>query len=108
VLNQLGQVREVRECLREAEGLAERLNDDRRRGQVCANLTNVQGLLGQLDEAVVAGNRALEIARRLADLRLRIAGRVPANRRAGDREPRGIAARLDPRGLRPRRGGLGR
>ena len=72
VLNQLGQVREVRECLREAEGLAERLNDDRRRGQVCANLTNVQGLLGELDEAVVAGNRALEIARRLADLRLRI------------------------------------
>jgi tetratricopeptide (TPR) repeat protein len=72
VLNQLGEVRRVLERLREAEVLAERLNDDRRRGRVCAFLTNVHGLLGELDETVATGTRALEIAGRLGDLRLRI------------------------------------
>ncbi len=43
VLNQLGEVRLTRERLREAECLAERLNDDRRRGRVCAVLTNALG-----------------------------------------------------------------
>ena len=60
------------ERLREAEALAERLNDDRRRGRVCAFLTNAHSLLGELDEALVTGTRALEIAGRLGDLRLRI------------------------------------
>src|SRR5206468_6018259 len=50
----------------------ERLNDDRRRGQVSAFMTNVHSLLGELDEALVTGTRALEIAGRLGDLRLRI------------------------------------
>ena len=72
VLIQLGEVRRVLERLREAEALAERLNDDRRRGQVCAFMTNVHSLLGELDEALVTGTRALEIAGRLGDLRLRI------------------------------------
>ena len=60
------------ERLREAEALAERLNDDRRRGRVCAFMTNAHSLLGELDEALVTGTRALEIAERLGDLRLRI------------------------------------
>ena len=60
------------ERLREAEALAERLNDDRRRGRVCAFMTNTHSLLGELDEALVTGTRALEIAGRLGDLRLRI------------------------------------
>jgi tetratricopeptide (TPR) repeat protein len=72
VLNQLGEVRGVLERLREAEALAERLNDDRRRGRVCASMTNVHGLLGELDESLVTGARALEVAVRLGDLRLRI------------------------------------
>jgi class 3 adenylate cyclase/tetratricopeptide (TPR) repeat protein len=72
VLNLLGEIRQVLERLREAEILAERLNDDGRRGRVCAAMANVRALLGELDEALVAGSRALEIAARLGDLRLRI------------------------------------
>ena len=72
VLIQLGEVRRMLERLREAEALAERLNDDRRRGRVCALMTNTHSLLGELDEALATGTRALEIAGRLGDLRLRI------------------------------------
>jgi class 3 adenylate cyclase/tetratricopeptide (TPR) repeat protein len=72
VLVQLGEVRRVLERLREAEALAERLNDDRRRGQVCAFMTNVHSLLGELDQALASGTRALAIARVLGDLELRI------------------------------------
>jgi len=72
VLNQLGEVRLARERLRQAETLADRLNDDRRRGRVCAVLTNAHTLLGELDDALVSGSRALEIAGRLGDMRLRI------------------------------------
>ena len=106
VLTQLGEVRRALERLREAEALAERLNDDRRRGRVCAFVTNIHSLLGELDEALVTGTRALEIAGRLGDLRLRILaatlsragallpGRVRAGGRAGHRQPRGAARRL--------------
>jgi DNA-binding SARP family transcriptional activator len=72
VLTALSEPRRALECLHEAAALAERLNDDRRRGQVCAVMTNAHSLLGELDEALVAGTRALEIAERLGDLRLRI------------------------------------
>src|SRR5262245_19326859 len=72
VLVQLGEVRPARERLREAEALADRLNDDGWRGRVWAFMSNTHSLLGELDEAVAAGSRALEIARSLADLRLRI------------------------------------
>src|SRR5262249_18789874 len=72
VLNQLGEVRQALERLRVAEVLAERLNDDRQRGRVCATVTNLHSLLGELDEALVSGTRALEIADGLGDLRLRI------------------------------------
>jgi len=72
VLNLLGDVRQVLERLREAEALAERLDDDRRRGRVHLFMANVLALLGELDEALVAGTRALEIAARSGDLRLRV------------------------------------
>jgi class 3 adenylate cyclase/tetratricopeptide (TPR) repeat protein len=72
VLSLLGEVRRTLERLREAEALAEKLDDDHRRGRVCAIVTNVHSLLGELDEALVTGTRALEIAGRLGDLRLRI------------------------------------
>jgi class 3 adenylate cyclase/tetratricopeptide (TPR) repeat protein len=71
-LNHLGEIRPTPERLREAETLAERLNDDRRRGWACAFVTNVHNNLGELDEALVTGARALEIAGRFGDLRLRI------------------------------------
>jgi class 3 adenylate cyclase/tetratricopeptide (TPR) repeat protein len=72
VVNQLGEVVPLA-SLREAEALAEHLNDDRRRGRVSALLTNAHSMLGDPDEALAAGSRALEIAERLGDLRLRIA-----------------------------------
>ena len=72
VLANLGDVRAALARTREAERLAERLNDDRRRGRVAALMTNIHALLGQQDEALITGTRALEIARRLGDLRLRI------------------------------------
>ncbi|TMJ69346.1 MAG: zinc-ribbon domain-containing protein [Alphaproteobacteria bacterium] len=72
VLRQLGEGRTMLECLREAEALAEWLEDDRRRGQVYALRTTVHSTLDELDEALVTGTRALEIAERLGDLRLRI------------------------------------
>ena len=57
--------------LREAEALAERLRDDRRLGQVRGFMINLHMWLGELDEALVVGGQALEIADRLGDLRLR-------------------------------------
>lgn len=74
VLRQLGEARQMVAHLREAEDLAERLKDDRRRGQVCAFLATVHSSLDELDEALATGTRALEIARRLGDLRLRVLG----------------------------------
>ena len=68
-------VREIRtslERMREAEALAERLDDDRRRGQVYVGMTNAHAHLGELDEALVTGARALEIAGLLGDSTLRI------------------------------------
>jgi class 3 adenylate cyclase len=72
VLAQLAEPRRALECLREAETLVERLNDDHRRGRVYALMTNAHTLLAELDKALAFGTRALEVANRLADLRLRI------------------------------------
>ena len=72
VLTLLGEVRQALERLREAEGLAEQLNDDRGRGRVCAEATSVHSQLGEPDSALGTGTRALEIAGRLGDVRLRI------------------------------------
>jgi DNA-binding SARP family transcriptional activator len=72
VLVLLGEPRRTLERLRAAESLAEKLNDDRRRGWVGAFLAHIHSQLGELDEALVTGTRALEIAGRLGDSRLRI------------------------------------
>jgi class 3 adenylate cyclase/tetratricopeptide (TPR) repeat protein len=72
VLRQLGEGRKMLEQLCEAETISERLKDDRRRGQVCAFMTTVLSTFDNLDQALVAGNRAREIAHHLDDLRLRI------------------------------------
>jgi tetratricopeptide (TPR) repeat protein len=72
VLTQLAELRAALERLREAETLSERLNDDDRRARVCSVLMTLHTLLGELDEAVAIGTRALEMAGRLGDLRLRI------------------------------------
>ncbi len=71
-LARLGQFPAALEHLREAESLAERLDDDLRRCRVGALKTNLHTNRGEMDEAVASGNRALELAARLKDLRLRI------------------------------------
>ena len=72
VLRLVGEVRDMLEQLHEAKALAERMKDDHRRGQVFAFMTTVLTTLGEVDEALVTGSRALEIAHELGDLRLRI------------------------------------
>src|SRR5262249_13700137 len=72
VLRQLGEGRKMLEHLREAEAISERLKDDLRQGRVCAFMTTVLSTFDDLDEALVIGNRALDIARRFGDPKLRI------------------------------------
>src|SRR5262249_56726026 len=48
VLVQLGERRLALERMREADALAEQLNDDRRRGRVCAHLIEAHTWLGEL------------------------------------------------------------
>jgi class 3 adenylate cyclase/tetratricopeptide (TPR) repeat protein len=72
VLRQLGEGRQMLEHLREAEAISEVLKDDLRRGRVCAFMTTVLSTFDELDEALVTGTSALEIALRVGDLRLRI------------------------------------
>jgi tetratricopeptide (TPR) repeat protein len=62
----------VLQRLQEAESLADRLDDEGRRGSVCTFMTVVHMQLGELDEALAMGTRALDIAARHGDLRLRI------------------------------------
>jgi tetratricopeptide (TPR) repeat protein len=72
VLRQLGEVGLMLDHLRQAEVLAEQLNDDVRRCRVFSFLTVVLSNLGQVDEAAVIGARSVEIARHIGDLRLSI------------------------------------
>jgi DNA-binding SARP family transcriptional activator len=72
VLQMLGRVQLARDRLRQAEVLAERLNDERRRGRVCAQMATILRVLNEHDEAYAYGTRAREIAARLGDVRLRI------------------------------------
>jgi hypothetical protein len=72
VLVMLGETRLALQRLREAEVFAEKLDDDHRRGTVWARLASAGTLLGELNEAVAAGIRAVSIAERLGDGALRI------------------------------------
>jgi class 3 adenylate cyclase/tetratricopeptide (TPR) repeat protein len=72
MLLQLGEVRRGLENLREAGALAEQLNDDHRRGRVCSASIHLHTVLGELDEALRSGTRALEFTARLGDLKLHI------------------------------------
>jgi tetratricopeptide (TPR) repeat protein len=72
VLRQLGEGRKMLEHLREAEAIAQRLGDDRRRGQAYALMATVYSSLDEPDEALETGTRALEIAERLGDSKIRV------------------------------------
>jgi tetratricopeptide (TPR) repeat protein len=71
VLFQLTEERQAFERVREAQALAERLNDDHRRGLIYGLMTSHQSSSAPR-EALAVGARALEVAGRLGDLRLRI------------------------------------
>ncbi len=75
-LQLLGEGRRFLERLREAEELAERLGDDRRRAHIGAFMASAQASFGDPEQAVVTGNRALALARRLGDTAI---GMVVAN-----------------------------
>jgi class 3 adenylate cyclase/tetratricopeptide (TPR) repeat protein len=70
-LSNLGETRMVLQRLREAEVLAETLNDERRRGLVWGLLVSNSCIRGELDEALDNGRRALAIAERMGDSPLR-------------------------------------
>jgi class 3 adenylate cyclase/tetratricopeptide (TPR) repeat protein len=72
MLVQLGDLQGGLKRLREAAKLAQRSNNDHWKSQVAAFMTNMHLMFGELDEALQSGARALEIAERLGDLRLRI------------------------------------
>ncbi len=72
VLMQLVEFQRCLDVLGEAEAMAERLDDDGRRGRVAASLANMHTRLDDPDAALVHGRRALAIAGRSGDLRLRI------------------------------------
>src|SRR5262249_840268 len=88
-LNFLGELRRTLDRLREAEAIAEKLNDERRRGRVSACLVNSHEWLGEPDEALTAGTRALAIARKIGDVDIRVLTAVflvRAHRQRGDYE----------------------
>src|SRR5262249_28997886 len=70
-LEPLGEIGRVRDCLHEAQALAERLGDQARLGQVLAYLTDYCRLVSEYDRAVAFGQRALAIADGLGDIVLR-------------------------------------
>jgi class 3 adenylate cyclase/DNA-binding winged helix-turn-helix (wHTH) protein/tetratricopeptide (TPR) repeat protein len=70
VLAQLGEPRQALEFLREAEILAERLNDDHRRCRVRSRMINLQVMLGEFDQAFASGERVLAFAHALGDSEL--------------------------------------
>ena len=74
-LYQLGDVKRAAAVLREAEARASALGDDRRLGRVTAQLVFCLRVMGHKSDAIRAGEGALDIARRLADLEIEI----PAN-----------------------------
>ena len=64
MLAQLDEVPRMLERMHEARTIAEQLNDDGKRGRVYAFMKVIHLIVGELDAALMAGSRALEIAER--------------------------------------------
>jgi tetratricopeptide (TPR) repeat protein len=71
-LHPLGELGRGLEYLRDAETLAEALNDQHRLGQISASMTNCLAGIGDLDRALVYGQRARAIATTLGDFPLQV------------------------------------
>jgi tetratricopeptide (TPR) repeat protein len=100
-LRPLGDFGRILTCLREAETLAEALDDTRRLGQIAVFLSNHFYIMGAYDEAITAGQRSLTLAiatsdvvqQALANLRLGIAYTAQGDyRRARDCYSQTVAA----------------
>jgi tetratricopeptide (TPR) repeat protein len=72
VQGHLGHGAQARARLREAGRLAEELNDNRRRARAYTFMASSHSRLGQSEEALAFGSRALALARDLGDDELRI------------------------------------
>lgn len=72
----LGELPRRLECLREAEALATRLDDERRLARVSCHLAVCFWWTGELESAVEYSQRALTIARKLPDASLQILARA--------------------------------
>jgi DNA-binding SARP family transcriptional activator/tetratricopeptide (TPR) repeat protein len=72
-LYQLGHVTRAAAVLREAQALSQTLGDEARLGRTTAHLVFCLRSMGQKAEAIDAGQRALQIGRRLSDLEIEIA-----------------------------------
>ncbi|MFO1196229.1 MAG: hypothetical protein U1E86_04550 [Burkholderiaceae bacterium] len=70
MLYQLGDPRAVLACLREAQTIARRLQDESRQVRVAAFITSVHTMLGQLEDAVAIGQAARQAARQHGELEL--------------------------------------
>ena len=68
----LGELGRVLQCLRDAESLAETLDDHRRLGRISVYLTYHFWNTGELDPALKIGHRALAIATDLGDMALQV------------------------------------
>jgi len=71
-LQPLGEFGRILEYLREAEGLARSLGDQRRLGEASAYLTDYFRLMGDQDRAIEYGRQALEIADAVDSFSLRL------------------------------------
>jgi predicted ATPase/class 3 adenylate cyclase len=74
--SQLGDFAGALRRLREAERFADKLNDDSRKAQACVLQARTHLIVGEMDEALALGNRALAMAARLDDLQLQIMTRT--------------------------------
>jgi class 3 adenylate cyclase/tetratricopeptide (TPR) repeat protein len=76
-LQPLGDLGQILEHLREAEQLATRIGDQHRLGWIASYLTEHYRMHGNPAAAAQSGERALSIARELADLPLRVVTNLP-------------------------------
>jgi transcriptional regulator with AAA-type ATPase domain/tetratricopeptide (TPR) repeat protein len=72
----LGAFEQIVDYLREAEGLARRLHDRRRLGQLFVYMCHILGLTGSLAEAIAFGQRAQTLAESLGDVPLQVTGNL--------------------------------
>jgi tetratricopeptide (TPR) repeat protein len=70
----LGEFERIVNCLRDAEGLARTLDDQRRLGQLSVHMCHNLWMTGHPTEALGFGQRALTIAESLEDVPLRVTG----------------------------------